>query len=284
MRDENRKTEIIKLTSTAEIEMAAVQFAHESMLAKARRLKRSQMEKVLNKVLDQCTVGVVNPGPYSFLEEGGKVEWQAILTGDRIDAMLQLRKLSYKEGNTVLVPDLRCLSCREQFSWKVNIDEDLFWQPLPEGSIEQLKSGEPFQMELNGYTIFFVLQTGLTQERFRKLAKQHKGERDMTAGLRSRIVDVKNPDGEMIERLDILDWLDGNQGRSKKFPGLSSDDAEQIRDEMDRVDGGVDLEVTAQCIEPDCGAPMVFDLPFDTIFMPGTGIKERRIHRRGREF
>lgn len=284
MRDENRKTGIIKLTSTAEIEMAAVLFSHENMFAKARRLKRSQMEKILYKVLDQCTVGVANPGPYSFLEEGGKVDWRAILTGDRIDAMLQLRKLSYKDGKSILVPDLICTTCREQFSWKVDIDEDLLWQPLPDESIEQIKSGEPFEMELNGYKIFFTLQTGETQDRFKKIAKQNKGERDMAAGIRSRIVDVVSPDGEKLERLDILDWLDGNDGRSKKFHGLSSDDAEHIRDEMDRVDGGVDLEVTAQCTEPDCGAPLVFDLPFDAIFMPGTGIKERRISRRGRDF
>ena len=109
-------------------------------------------------------------------------------------------------------------------------------------------------------------------------------DRDMACGLRSRITDVVGPDGKKIERREIMDWLDGDDGRSKKFPGLTSDDGEELRDAMDKVDGGVDLEVTAYCDEPDCRNPPVrFDLPFDRIFLPGEGIQKRRMKRRGPE-
>ena len=282
MRDSNRKTDVFQFSSECQVEMGQVMFSDENVLAKARRTRRSQMDKILVDVMNRCTVKVIDPGPYGFLEEGKKVDWNKINTGDRIEAMLKLRMLSYKEGKHITVPDLRC-TCRNIFSWKVDIIEDLRWMPLPKSSIERMKKGLPFDAKIAGHTVYFVLATGETEQRYKKMSKQQP-DRDMACGMRSRIVDVADEKGAKIERREIMDWLDGNDGRSKKYPGLTSDDGEELRDAMDKVDGGVDLEVTAYCDEADCGAPTRFDLPFDSIFLPGTGIQERRMKRRGPEY
>lgn len=279
MRNADRKTEVFEFSSGLKVEMAQVMFSDENILAKARKSRRSQMDKILAEVMDRCTVQVADPGPYrSFLEEGKKVDWDKINSGDRIEAMLKLRMLSYKDGQFVTVPDLKC-TCRNIFSWRVDILEDLRWLPLPKASIENMKQGKPFEVKIGSYIVFYILPTAETEQRYKKMSKQYP-DRDMACGLRSRIVDVKGPDGQNIERREIMDWLDGNDGRSKKYPGLTSEDGEELRDAMDRVDGGVDLEVTAYCDEADCGAPLRFDLPFDSIFLPGEGIQKRRMKRR----
>ena len=205
MRNQNRKTDIFKFSSELQVEMAQVMFSDENVLAKARRSRRSQMDKILLDVMNRCTVQVADSGPYSFLEQGKPVDWNKVNTGDRIEAMLKLRMLSYKGGQFLTVPDLQC-GCRNVFSWKVDILGDLLWMPLPKESIKRMKEGKPFDTKIADFTVFFVLASGETEQRYRKMCKQFP-DRDMACGLRSRITDVVGPDGKKIERRENMDWL-----------------------------------------------------------------------------
>jgi len=272
------REEIINLPSKAKVVMRQLLFKEENILAKAAKTRRSEMNNILISILKNCTVRIEDPGPYDFLKGTQIMDWDKVISGDRVGAMIGLRKISYKEGNKVLISDVRCQSCRNDFSWEVNLDEDLKYQELPEDSFKRLEAGKPFTVKIDGHEIKFILPTGETEAKYQKLRKQNKG-RDMASGLRSRIIGVTKPDGEEIHPRDIIDWLDG-EGKGK-YPGLTSDDAEDIRDKMDLVDGGIDLEVTADC--DDCGSMVRFDLPFDSIFLPGRGIQERKMKRRGVE-
>lgn len=274
-----RKTAEVKLPSGLVLEMAQLRFAEESLMAKARNASKTQMEKVLQQVMGRCTVAVVDPGPYSDFKEGDKPDWNKMLQGDYIDAMLQLRKISYKEGASILIPSIKCPSCREMFSWEINSDEDLRRQSLPAESAERFKTGKPFSFEVDGCRVEFRLSTGETMKLYTRGAKQFRG-REAACAIRSQITDVYDQSGKKIERREIMDWIDGDDGHSKKFPGLMSDDAEVIRDQFDRVDTGVDLEIEATCPQFECGATVWVDLPFDTIFLPGKGIQKRKMERR----
>lgn len=275
----SRKKEIFKLVSGLKVEFQQMMVADENVIARGKKARRDRANLVLNEVLSRCTVGVVEPGPYTSFEVGGPVDWGRVLTGDRLDAMLALRRLSYKDGNKILVPELSC-SCGNEFSWEVDIETDLRYQPLPPESIERLMSGDPFVCEMDdGHKIHFILATGDTEVQIDKIGMQYP-DREMATGLRARIIDVIKPDGEKVDRREIMDWLDGGSERSTTFDGLSSDEAEVFRDEMDRVDGGVDLEVTAICPSIGCGRGVKFDLPFETIFVPSRGIQKRKMARR----
>jgi hypothetical protein len=266
------RQETFKLTSGLQVELRQLKLAEENILANARKSKRSQMNKVLSQVLSKCTVSTVDSGPYNFT---GDVPWDKVLSGDKVDAMLSLRKISYKDGDKLFVPDVFCPSCRSRFAWEVDLEEDLSYQKLPEESFEKLKNGTPFEVDISGHKVLFELTSGEQEARYEKLKKQNPN-REMSAGLRSRIIDVVPPSGDKLARKDIMNWLDGNSG---DFDGLTSDDGEELRDAMDSVDAGVDLEVEALC--SDCGGPVTFDLPFSYVFLPGKGIKKRKVQRRG---
>lgn len=260
------KTDVFKLPSGVEIGFRQIMLREESFLAKSVKSRRAQLDKVLSDVINRCCEGVVDPGPYSFLKEGDKPNWDEMLRGDRFVTMIKLRMLSYRDGYEYDV-DLRCPACNKKFNEVVNLEEDLFIQDLPEESVNHLKTGEPLTVEIAGRKVSFGLPLGKTEALAKKISNQNP-DREMAAMLRSRILDV---DG--VDRRDILNWLDG-EGRGDKFEGLTSDDAEELRDAFDRVDGGIDTEMEAEC--PDCGHIWNYDLPFDKIFMPSRKIRDRK--------
>jgi hypothetical protein len=115
--------------------------------------------------------------------------------------------------------------------------------------------------------VFFSLATGGTEDLIERLNAQHPG-REMTTTLRSQIMSV-----EGMEKRDILDWLDGESPRSK-WPGLGSDDAEQLRAAFDAAECGVDTTIRTEC--PKCGAETAAELPFDRLLLPGTAARKSK--------
>ena len=107
----------------------------------------------------------------------------------------------------------------------------------------------------------------------RKLDAQNPG-RQIAAMIRARITDV-----EGLKRSEIMDWLDGNNGVSKNFPGLSSQCAEDLRDAFDEAECGIDTDVEITCAK--CGLTYNVPIPFGSGFLaPATAIQQRRRARR----
>ena len=101
------RQEVFTLPSRVQIEFGQVLVAHENKMAAAVKAKRANVDRVLSQVMTDVAVGVVDPGPYDFLEGGGKPDWDRMLKGDRLVAMLDVRKLSYRDGH-LYDAKLRC--------------------------------------------------------------------------------------------------------------------------------------------------------------------------------
>lgn len=268
------RQEVITLPSSAQIKFRQLMMSDENTLADALKNKRSELDTVLTQILTDCAVSIIDPGPYDFLEVGDKPNWELMSKGDRFVAMLELRCMSYKEGH-ILEVDLHCqdISCKNAFSWEVNLNEDLVRQDLPEESIKTIKEGQAFEVVIDGKKVHYTIALGKTEKLVEKFAEQYRG-RDMAAGIRARIIKV-----EGVETRDIMDWLDG-EGKTD-FPGLTADDAEELRDAFDRVDCGVDTTLEAEC--PKCRDWSEFVLPFTGIFLPGKGISKRKKEARAKK-
>jgi hypothetical protein len=268
------KTTAVSLPSGLGLTLRAVSLAEESIFAEAARSKggHNVFVQALYKVLSACSPSVNNPGPYPALATGGRADWAKMLLGDRIAAMLHLRALSYRDGNIYTLEKVPCPACRERKTHTVDIFEQLVWAPLSPESAERFRAGQPFEVEIQDRKVSFGLGTGLTEELSDKLDRQNPG-RIVATSMRARILDV-----EGIDRRDILDWLDGCAGRGGKFEGLSSQEADDLRDAFDRADCGVDTDVELTC---RCGNEFVMQLPFgEGFFAPAEAIKARRAERR----
>ena len=258
------RTEIFDLPSGAKIEFRGLTLKEENLLASARGRKQ---ETALDRVLSACVVEVHDPGPYKNL--GQSPDWDKMLQGDRFVAMVKLRVISYREGEEYSFR-AQCPDCGARSEQTVNLNTELPITPLSEEARAAMSSEEPFTIEIAGKTVTFSLSYGSHAKRFEKLREQNP-KRPMAAALRSRILDVED-----LERRDIMNWLDGEAGG---FDGLTSDEAEDLRDALDQVDCGIDTEVEVEC--PKCWSSFALSLPFDDgFFLPRRGQRKRKEKRR----
>jgi hypothetical protein len=241
-------------------------------LATRRRTPRA-ISDALTGLLDATTVAVGDPGIYT-LDAHGRFPWRDALSGDRMDALLHLRRASYPDGDKALC-EVRCGTCGDTFGWEVDIEADLLRRPYPPATLAALREGRSLTATVGAHTVTFELVTGASEVRYQRMIGDHP-EREVSVLLRSRIVDVTGPDGP-INRGEILDWLDGG-ATGARWPGLSAADAEVLQDAMDAADGGYDTEVEAY--HPACGGATRFDLPFSALLTPARQVRERKLARR----
>lgn len=263
------RQEIFKLPSGVKIKFRQLLLKDESTLAEAMNDERSDIEATILSIVTDCAIAIEDPGPYSFLKIGDKPKWENMTKGDYFAASLMLRQLSYRDRGKMDV-DLKCkagMTCKHEFGWEVDIENDLIYQDLPEESFNKLKNGEPFEVMVAGKKVQYTLALGKTSALAQTYMQQNPG-RAMAAGMRARIISV-----EGVPSSDILEWLDG-QGQHDEYLGLTSEDAEDIREAFDVVDCGVDTTLEAKC--PKCGGYFEFVLPFTGIFLPSKNISKRK--------
>jgi len=268
-------TETVKLPSRAVITIRKMSLNDQSNLASVMRSQRAKQDQVLVDMVARCALGFEDTGPYPWAEESNKIIWKDMLQGDFLAALIALRKFSYREGKEYEV-DLKCpdRSCNNRFQWKVDLDDDLYYQELPEESFEKIKNGEPFITEVDGKKVTFDLSYVRDNDMMEKLAKRFPG-RDMAIMFRSRIKSV-----ETVDPKDLMNWLDG-EGKGP-YEGLLADDAEDMRATFQKVDCGIDTEVEAECPRFSCGNVFTFDLPFAGMLTPGRGaMRKKKLRRDG---
>ena len=268
------QTETVKLPSGASITLRKMTLRDQNHLASVMRSKRAKQEQVLVDMVSRCCEGFEETGPYPNAEAGKRVNWDDMLQGDFLAAMIALRKLSFREGENYGV-DLKCpaATCNHRFQWEVDLDDDLFYQQLPEESAAKMKAGEPFECTIDGKLVKFNLSYVRDNKQMEKLGKRFPG-RDMAVMFRSRIISVDGVDSK-----DLMNWLDGEKGGP--YEGLYADDAEDLRDAFAKVDCGVDTEVEAECPRMMCGNVFTFELPFSGMLTPGRGAARKKANRRG---
>jgi hypothetical protein len=273
------KRETYTLPSGAKVELRQIKLAEENALAEGMGSStgEAQQQQVLSDVLTACTERVIDPGPYQFLTQGAKPDWKRMLSGDRIATMILLRVLSYRDREQYTIGDIKCPACGKRRDYVINLFEDLFWRGLDDEAREHLAQGSPFELLIGEARVLYTMGTGETQALANALADQYP-DRAVSAGMRSRILDVYLHEGdeEPIPRSRIMDWLDGT---GDTYEGLTSDEADEIRDAFEEAECGVDTDVDLKCPAVSCRHEFVVQLPFDGMFAPRTGARR---HKRGR--
>lgn len=269
----NLQRETFDLPSGARLEFRKLLVGDENRLAKAQNAKGSA-NRVLHDVLAGCCTAVVDAGPYAFLRETGKLEWRKMLLGDRLATIINLRILSYTEREIFTIFGARCPYCGKATDYDIDLLRDVVWRPIAPEVRKQFEAGVPFEAQVDGRTVKFTMGTGESEELNERLGGLHP-DREMACMLRSRIVSV-----EGIDISEVLDWIDGNNGESRKYSGITSADAELLRDAFDQVECGIDTEIELVCGSITCASPFQIRLPFDGMLMPSKGIQARRRARR----
>lgn len=218
-----------------------------------------------SKLLDDCTIEVLDEGPYgnatSLQVLGSKAQrwsWKQALVGDRVRALLGLRSATSGEQYPFRV---RCGNdrCRRWIDWEVDLAE-LPIKPLLPESRELFVNGNRFETVVDGKAVVFHLTTGedqakavRLQERFVATQRQQRerglepAEGMAMLALATRILEVE---GEP----DIVAFL----------AELDLGEIERLVTRMDKVDCGVETGIQVSCSE--CGEVTSTDLPLDASF------------------
>jgi hypothetical protein len=162
-------------------------------------------------------------------------------------------------------------SCRQRFTWTIDLSKDLAIFDLPPSSITEFRTANRFDTKLGDETVYFRLLTGSNEEAAQKAAKMAPHALATTA-LTQRVTGVRQAGGEMLDDgNDIAAW-------SKR---LGVEKTMELVDAMDKADGGVETEIEIQCTH--CGEIMDVDIPFDSgeFWLPKK--KKRSEKRRARQ-
>lgn len=205
-------------------------------------------------MLRNCFERVTDPGPYKFLTAGERVsvkDWAKILTGDRFDALIKIRRASFG-------PDyefrFQCQACKEANDWELDVD-DLPRRVLAEDSRMKIEAGQNvFDVPgPEGTTFFFKLGTGADEMAAAKLKRAQKNVWGIVDALALQAVKVEGlENGAHPGR--IKEWLNA----------CDLDELLALLEATDEKNCGVDTKIEVVC--SFCQWQQEIQLPFETTF------------------
>jgi hypothetical protein len=209
----------------------------------------------IGKLLRACWEETLDPGPYDFVDN--KVDWNKVLLGDRLCALIGIRIATHGPEYAFMV---NCQECRRKIEWELNLDE-LPIRPLTDENKTLFIAGNRFETTLPdaGKQVVFRMLLGEDDVRLSKL-RRSATEVDLFDLVGFRVVEVENT---------VL------TNKRRFIDELSVVDADFMIDEFDRVDSGIDMAIEIEC--PVCDAVQEIQLPFaQTFLLPGKGRSARR--------
>lgn len=225
------------------------------MIGDVRALKVKEADALANQanakhgtslegVLSGCWLQTVDSGIYSF---AGQPDWTQVLVCDRFYTLMRIRAATYGEDYEFSIQ--KCGGCGERYDWELKLS-DLPMKPLPEGSKDVFKNGgNRFTAALlDGRKVTFHLQTGAGEIRAGAAARKQVTQK-VTASLMARIDEIEGVKAQ--DRFKAINELDLNEARD-------------LIEQFDEVDGGVDTDVITHCMF--CGAENTVALPLDRGF------------------
>ena len=203
---------IYELPSGEEIELREMTGAEEELLTNQRLIRTGD---AVNQVLANCTLRIGDD------EEIGPKVVMDMLSGDRLFTLVKLRQVSL--GDEVEL-DLVCPSaaCRAKNRVTVNLDD------LPVTPYGQEREFT-FTLPASGSKVRFVYLDGHKEKRLAQME-----EPSLSAAMMIRILDI-----------------DGNAPTKKTLNEMSMRDRSALRQEMLRVDAGIDTSIESDC--DSCG-------------------------------
>jgi hypothetical protein len=227
-----------------------------------------QMRQGIGVILDRIIVDVIDPvfyvdmGIMRKFGDSWQIDWTRVLSGDRVVLLMENRVRTYGSDYSFL---WKCPQCDNTRYFDVDLQEMLnSRQSLPDDSIENFKSGEPFIFRLpdEGVNVSFDLQIGKHEKMIADM--QRSGQLDNAK--------------QSLSLMPRIREIEGVKDAKKKYflqKEMTSSDAGALRDEMDRVDCGIDLSMVAGC--RSCNYVGEIDLPFGRGFLsPQKAIQARR--------
>jgi hypothetical protein len=200
--------------------------------------------RVFDEILAGCWVSTTNPGPYR-LGADGRPDWQKVLVGDRMAALLKVRAATF--GPTFAF-GVQCEAavCRHRFEWELNL-ETYPIKPLPERSIEAFRNGSHLSAKFprDGRAVTFKLLTGADAQRLAGFMKAAKHDDKLITSLLGRIVEIAG--------------VEGND-RRKVLEAMPFGDLTELLNEIDEQDGGIESDLWVEC--PACGTSQEIKIPF----------------------
>lgn len=218
-----------------------------------RRLARGGQQ--IDHILASCWLATHDAGPYPVGERG--LDWDKVLQGDRFYALLRIRMLSLGVDYAFSVV-CQNEACRHRFEWELSLD-DLPVRRLPEDSRQRFQAGNRFEVRLPcaDARVWFRLAVGADEKRFARI-RQANPDSIWSASLALRVIEVEG-------------FKDSQKRRFLEELELS--DAEVLRREFERVDGGVETSIEVEC--PACLMTQDLDLPFDHRFFLASSRRTR---------
>ncbi|MDI3548126.1 MAG: hypothetical protein PWR10_1778 [Halanaerobiales bacterium] len=196
--------------------------------------------RTINKVLQAC---LVSP----------EVNVMDLLIGDRVFAMIQLRRLTYGDEYAFKVT---CPRCNNRFEWEENLG-DLKVQYLQDPAWADPEHRFTFTLPKSGKTIKWRMMRGKDEQKLALLRREFP-EAIMSSIMALRITEIE-----------------GEKMVSRKFlSGLPASDAAAFRGEVESKECGVDTTIAIECL--DCGNVFDIDLPIGAdFFLPKKVTKTR---------
>lgn len=198
----------------------------EPMGTREEKLFSSGSSSVVNKVFDQCLT----------LPDG--IRHTALVLGDRLYILLQLRSISYGDDYTY---PFRCTECGEKSYATLNISE-IPVKYASEGSSEIF----PVHLPLMDVQLEVRLLTGQDEEKVQAYVKQlsKKFKQAVTVEYTYRLARrIETIDGEPVGIREAMDLVEKIKGK----------DSLVLRDAIEENDVGPEVEVEPEC--PNCSYP-----------------------------
>ena len=223
-----------------------------------RDKRRVATGEAFSKLLDDCTLQVMDHGPYP----PAGWSWKQALVGDRVRGLIGLRCAT--SGQEYMFRT-RCAdrNCAGWIDWQLDL-LDLPMKRLSPESRERFLTGNRFETHVGGRRVVFQLTTGESQAKAIRMQEQllatQKRQREMgqqvtdgnaLLGLASRIVEVESESNVMA------------------FLGeLDLGDVQALLASMDRADCGVETTLDVVCER--CSEVTTTELPLDARFFKPT--------------
>ena len=273
------------LPSGMRVTVKPMTVAEENILVHASRAKLSELDmaRAMMRVFEKTVVSVEGAiCPADVRTDDGGVNVRKMCNGDLLHLMVLLRVVSYRNGDELTLREIECTSCKRPIrNAKIRIPDDLFVY-VPNGDdLAALREGVPrtVTLETRGGAahVKIVPDTWKNQEKGYRLMEQHPDRASMCS-IRARIGGIVLFDEEgnsvAVPDFEWADWIDGIGG---KYPGLTVEEASELRSLIEDGDPAIDDHVLVHC---PCGADVEVRVPFDVNFMMVS--KPEKKSRRGR--
>jgi hypothetical protein len=247
-------------------------------IIEGRKWKLRDMEKLVSatgrgflpallKVLEECTIQVIDPGLYRDFS------WPKVYEGDLFDALWQWRAASVSEiyGFNVTCGNSRC---RQPIKFEFPVST-VRRRPVPDAVLEHLREGENrFDVAWSRGTFTFLIPTAEetiaisnTTARTTSTIRQKGGDvgvargSSLTDALRQKVLSVTTTEGQTVVGGKLGAFLED----------LDMDEAGELLDLIDSMSFGIDTEVEIDCSA--CGSTMPGEIPLQKSFFLSGGTR-----------